>query len=495
MKAFRKSCPVIFLLIGLYGQAQELGVFESHGDVGNVLHKGSVAYDSPSGRYTISGSGANIWFTKDEFHYAWKKLRGNFILQARVAFVGEGKDAHRKIGWMVRNSLDTAASMVSATVHGDGLTSLQYRKTPLTNIEERRSQVKGPDIVQLERRGTKFILSVARSGEPFQTEEVADALSEDVVYAGLFVCSHNKDVVETANFDNVRIIIPAKENFIPYKDYIGSNIEILDIKEGTRRIVYSENSSLQAPNWTKDGSLIYNNKGLIYLLRLGTDKPVLLNTGGVTKNNNDHVLSFDGKMLGLSAASLDGKYNSVVYTVPVKGGIPKQITPVGPSYLHGWSPDGKWLTFTAQRNKDFNIYKIPAKGGKEIQLTTASGLDDGSEYSPDGKYIYFNSVRSGTMQLWRMKADGSEQTQITSDGYNNWFPHISPDAKWIVFLSFMSDVNADDHPFYKHVYIRMMPAKGGDPKVIAYLYGGQGSINTPSWSPDSRKISFVSNSD
>jgi Tol biopolymer transport system component len=200
-------------------------------------------------------------------------------------------------------------------------------------------------------------------------------------------------------------------------------------------------------------------------------------------------------MLGLSAKSADGKINSVVYTVPIGGGIPKQITPTKLSYLHGWSPDGKWLTFTGQRNNDFDIYKIPSAGGEEIQLTKSPGLDDGSEFSPDGKYIYFNSTRNGLMQLWRMNTDGSDQQQLTNDEYNNWFAHASPDGKWIVCLSFSKDINPDEHPFYKHVYLRMMPASGGDLKVIAYLYGGQGSINTPSWSPDSKKIAFVSNSD
>jgi len=121
-------------------------------------------------------------------------------------------------------------------------------------------------------------------------------------------------------------------------------------------------------------------------------------------------------------------------------------------------------------------------------------LDDGPEYTPDGKFIYFNSVRSGTMQIWRMKPDGSGQEQLTNDGLNNWFPHISPDGKWVVMITFGNDVSPSDHPFYKHVYLRMMPINGGTPKVIAYLYGGQGTINTPSWSPDGKKLAFISNS-
>jgi len=187
---------------------------------------------------------------------------------------------------------------------------------------------------------------------------------------------------------------------------------------------------------------------------------------------------------------------SIVFTMPVAGGTPKRITPLGHSYLHSWSPDGKSLIYTGQRDGEFDIYKIPSNGGQEVRLTTAKGLDDGSEYSPDGKFIYFNSTRSGTMQIWRMNADGSNQTQITNDEFNNWFPHISPDGKWMVILSFGKDVSPDDHPFYKHVYLRLLPVSGTTPaKVIAYVYGGQGTINTPSWSPDSKQIAFISNTD
>ena len=122
------------------------------------------------------------------------------------------------------------------------------------------------------------------------------------------------------------------------------------------------------------------------------------------------------------------------------------------------------------------------------------------EFTPDGKFIYFNSTRAqdgvatGSMQLWRMQPDGSAQEQVTHDEFNNWFPHISPDGKWIAFISFPADVAAEDHPYYQHCYLRLMPIEGGPAKVIAYVYGGQGTINVPSWSPDSRRIAFVSNS-
>jgi TolB protein len=476
--------------------AQNTGIFEGSSDVGMPSYKGNTTYDPATETYELSGAGNNIWFGSDEFHYAWKKMKGDFILQAKGVLQGKGTVLHRKFGWMIRNSLDTSAAAVVATVHGDGLTSLQYRKTAHADMEEVQSAVKGPDVIQLERKGNQYILSVAHSGEPYSVIQISDIKLEDEVYVGLFICSHDKKAIEKVRYSNVRIIVPAKENVVAYRQYIGSHIEVMDIENGHRKIVYSDKASLQAPNWTTDNkSLIYNSKGLIYRLDFGKPSPVVINTGTVNNNNNDHVISFDGKMLGLSGTTSDVKNSSFVYTVPVTGGIPKQITPLSLSYLHGWSPDGKYLIYTGRRNNDFDIYRIPAAGGKEEQLTNSPGLDDGSEYSPDGKYIYFNSVRSGTMQLWRMQADGSQPEQLTSDEYNNWFPHVSPDGKWIVFLSFSKEVAPDDHPFYKHVYLRLIPATGGKPKVIAYVYGGQATINTSSWSPDSRKIAFVSNSD
>jgi TolB protein len=493
-KAISISLCVLFFNSIVFGQ--KAGVFDSRTDVGKVLHTGAASYDAETQQYKLSGSGSNIWNTHDEFSFLWKKMKGNFILQARGLIVGQGVEPHRKYGWMIRSGLDTGSAMVCAALHGNGLTSFQYRKSPAANVEQDTFTIRLPDVIELERRGNKFIMSVAHSGEPYVIKEVSDVNLEDEVYVGLFVCAHNKDIVEQANFSNVRIIIPAKENFVPYREYIGSHIEIMNVADGNRKIIYSAANSLQAPNWTPDNKyLIYNTSGgLMYRLNLVTKKPEQINTDSVKNNNNDHVISFDGKMLGLSSRT--GEYNSIVYTVPVTGGVPKRITPIGPSYLHSWSPDKKFLIYTGLRNGELDIYKIASDGsGKEMQLTNAKGVDDGSEYSPDGKYIYFNSNRTGNMQIWRMKPDGSDQRQLTSDEYNNWFPHISPDGKWIVLLSFLNDIDPNDHPFYRHVYLRLMPLGGGHPKVIACVYGGQGSINTPSWSPDSKKIAFVSNSE
>lgn len=502
----RLSCSVmvttfrttlIILIISTFSNrliAQPTGIFDGWTDVGIVRQAGSTKYDPRTQRYTVTGSGSNMWFGSDAFHFAWKKMKGDFIVSTRAHFTGQGKAAHRKWGIMIRSSLDSASRHINGTVHGDGLTSLQYRKTNGANTEEVKTTINHADVLQLERKGNTYILSVARNGIPFISEKLDNIHLGEEVYAGIFVCSHDPDVSEQALFSNVRLVVPAPPDLTPYRQYIGSLLEIMDIATQTSTIVYQTPGSIQAPNWNKDGkSLIYNADGKLYQFDLSTQTPAVIPTGVAKNNNNDHVLSFDGKWLAISSGEGE-KGASVGYVVPRTGGEPVRVNKTGPSYMHGWSPDGKYLVFTGQRNNDFDIYRVPAAGGEEVRLTTATGLDDGPEYTPDGKYIYFNSVRTGMMQIWRMAPDGSEQTQVTDDGFHNWFPHISPDGKWIVFLSFLKEeVDAADHPFYKHVYLRLMPAAGGPAKVIAYLYGGQGTINTPSWSPDSKRIAFVSN--
>lgn len=495
----KSSSPLVSILLAVIISsslhAQQLyGDFSGFTHIGQTDKKGSATYSAEDQEYLLQGASGNMWFDKDDFHFLWKRMEGDFILQATLNFIDKGVDPHRKAGWMVRHSLESNSPHLNTAIHGDGLTSFQFRKTPGGQTQEIKFNIALPDVIQLERKGSRYTMSVARFGEPFVTQHITDIALGDNVYVGLYLCSHNEMAVEKVNFTNVRIVKPAKDNFTPYRDYIGSHVEVMDIETGVRKILYSEQGSLQAPNWTTDGkSLIYNGDGLLYRLDLETKKPTVINSGFANKNNNDHVLSFDGKMIGISHHSADDNGNSVVYVLPATGGEPKRVTANSPSYLHGWSPDGKYLIYTGGRNNEYDIYKISVKGGKEINLTNSKGVDDGSEYAPDGRYIYFNSVRTGNMQLWRMRPDGSKQEQITKDEYNNWFPHISPDGKWIVFLSYMNDINPNDHPFYKHVYLRLMPAAGGPAKVIAYLYGGQGTINVPSWSPDGKKIAFVSN--
>jgi TolB protein len=484
-------------------QENPLGEFAGQTDIGSPKLPGSASYAAANQDYTVSGAGTNMWFTSDQCHFVWKKMKGDFILRTRIEFIGKGAVEHRKVGWMVRQNLEADGPYADTAKHGSGLTSLQFRRAKGTNTEEITLSITNADFLQLERKGNTYTFSAAHSGQPFISAELPDLNLGDDVYAGLFVCSHSGDVIEKAIFRDVRMIRPVKAGFIPYRDYIGSVLEILDVHNGKLETIYSSKQPIEAPNWTTDGSaLIYNVSGRAegwgHLNRfdLATKKPSLLNTDPNNRNNNDHVLSFDGTMLGVSDQSPDHGGQSRIFTLPVQGGTPKQITPLTPSYLHGWSPDGKFLVYTGGRTNKFDIYKIPSDGsGPEIRLTDSEGLNDGPEFTPDGKSIYFNSSRTGKMQVWRMKPDGTDQEQITNDEYNNWFPHISPDGKWIVIISFPEDINPTDHPYYKQCYLRLLPIEGGKPKVIAYVYGGQGTINVPSWSPDSQRIAFVSNTD
>lgn len=495
---------LVFVLSAGFAQENPVGIFQDHADVGSPKKPGTAQYDESTQTYTLKGAGYNIWFNRDEFQFAYKKLKGNFILTADFEFVGTGVDGHRKIGWMVRESKDDNASHVSAVAHGDGLTLLQWRRLKGAFMrdpeDEAFSTKKNYRTIQLERWGKELIMRAAHPGEPFH--RIGSVTMEDMpeeVLAGLFIGSHNPEVVEEARVWNVRIDQPVGEDYNPNKEgYIGCRLEIMNVFDGKRKVIHEESGRFEAPNWMPDGKkLIINKDGSLYKIPVAGGELEKINTGTINKNNNDHGISFDGKTLAMSAQR-DGMPGggSTVYTVPIDGGTPKQITEKTPSYWHGWAPNNKDVVFVGQRDgKNYDIYRISVNGGEEIKLTNNKGTHaDGPEYAPDGKHIYYNGSQSGTMQIWRMKPDGSAPEQLTFDDYNNWFPHISPDGKWIAFISFPPDIPVDSHPSYKRVTLKLMPVSGGAPKVIAYLYGGQGTINVPSWSPDSKSIAFVSNS-
>ena len=287
--------------------------------------------------------------------------------------------------------------------------------------------------------------------------------------------------------------------FAQQSSQVISYLEIYDLETETHQVIKEFPYLIEAPNWTPDGKwLVVNKEGRLYKISPdGSGDLVEINTGTINQCNNDHVISADGKWIALSSNDPSVKnWKSYVFTVPFEGGEPKKITPVGPSYLHGISPDGKMIAYCAFRGpeNEADVYAMPVKGGKEVRLTDAPGLDDGPEYSMDGKHIWFNSVRSGRMQVWRMRANGKEQTQMTFDkDMNSWFPHISPDGEKVVYIAYHDyEVAPGDHTSNQNVQLRMIPAKGGEPKVLVKLFGGQGSINVNSWSPDSKKFAYIS---
>jgi Tol biopolymer transport system component len=487
----RLACAL--LVLWLYGQPAAAaaggppGDFEGKTDVGNVELPGSVEIDAAKGEYRITGSGANIWGDTDAFHFAWWKVAGDLEMTAEVNWVGAGKQAHRKAGWMVRQDLTADSPYADAVVHGDGLISLQYRRTRGGPTMEVKAPVKPPALIRLERTGDLFSLSVAPKGESFEPVGSLTVTMPRAVHAGLVVCSHDAATRETAIFTNVaRKTFDSEAAAARLRE---SSLETIEIETGRRKLIYRARHHFEAPNWSPDGRrFVFNQEGLLYTLPTGGGTPSRLDTGVADRCNNDHGYSPDGNWLAISHSK---RGQSIVSVLPSSGGAPRQVTPDGPSYWHGWSPDGRTLAYCAERDGEFDVYAIPAAGGNESRLTTAPGLDDGPDYTPDGKQIYFNSVRSGLMKLWRMNADGSQQEQVTTDtDYADWFPHPSPDGRWLVFLSY--DKTVSGHPEDKDVVLRMMPLSGGTPRVLATLFGGQGTINVPSWSPDGKHVAFVS---
>jgi Tol biopolymer transport system component len=268
-----------------------------------------------------------------------------------------------------------------------------------------------------------------------------------------------------------------------------STIMIYDVNSGTSHPVLTTDRLVEAPNWAPDGkSLMVNGEGRLYRLALdGGGDLVEIDTGFARTCNNDHGISPDGSQLVISDSTQTGQ--SCIYTLPASGGPPRRVTDNVPSYWHGWSPDGHTLAYCAKRDGVFDIYSIDAEGGAERRLTDGAGHNDGPDYSPDGQWIWFNSSRSGIMQIWRMRADGSGLQQMTDDRYSNWFPHPSPDGRLVLFLAYGPGV--DGHPRDHDVELKQMAPDGSGVRTIVALFGGQGSINVPCWSPDASRFAFV----
>jgi dipeptidyl aminopeptidase/acylaminoacyl peptidase len=495
MTSYANVFPILFLFSSLFlscslsTQKSAIGLFEKNGDIGQCKIPGSVTYDFQRHSYLVTGGGENMWFDTDAYHFVWKQASGDLSLASDITWPDHNGNPHKKAVLIIRQSLEPNARYADAALHSDGLTSIQYRDETGAPTREIQSNVRAPRRLRIEKEGDTVSMAIAGENEELHAAGGTFKIQfTEPFYIGLGVCSHDNNVSEKAIFSNVELRPIAKDGSVA-EPILESTLETIAIASKDRRVVCHVRDHIEAPNWSRDGnSLIFNSRGKIYTLPVKGGDPVLINTGFADKCNNDHGLSPDGKILVISDQSENGR--SIIYTLPVTGGTPQRVTPLAPSYWHGWSPDGRTLAYCAERNGEYDIYAIPVKGGAETRLTTAPGLDDGPDYSQDGQFIYFNSERSGLMQIWRMKTDGSQQERVMKDEYNNWFPHPSPDGKWVAFLSYEKDVQG--HPANKDVMLRIMPVDGGHIDVLAKLFGGQGTINVPSWSPDSANLAFVS---
>ena len=278
-----------------------------------------------------------------------------------------------------------------------------------------------------------------------------------------------------------------------------AELYVVDVTTGDQRLVFSSSTLLfEAPNWTPDGEwLIVNGDGRLFRIAVGQGDEVSeeIALPGVPAINNDHVVSPDGTTVYVSAD--DGH----LYAVPLAGGSSRRVSndrgTVFHHYLHGVSPDGSTLAYIGLEQRGdkriTNMWTIPTAGGDDVQVTNDEHADDGSEYSPDGKWIYFNSERASTepghAQLFRIAVNGGTVEQLTDDERVNWFPHPAPDGSMIAYVSFPSGTLG--HPAdVDDVRLRLLDADGRI-REITSLFGGQGTMNVPSWSPDSQRFAYV----
>ncbi len=395
---------------------------------------------------------------------------------------------------MFRQSLDPAGGYADVAQHGAGLTALQYRLASGATTQDIELEIPSPGRVRLEKRGDTFTLFVAKGGESWQQVGASIKLHLDgPFYAGLGVCAHNPKAVETAVFSHVELkpLEPVVATN-PSPRVLYSTLQTIATDENARRatVIYSAQGRFEAPNWTRDGKgLLFDQDGKIMQVPVAGGAPQPLEIGAATRCNGSHGLSPDGRWLAITC-SMPGMPESRVYVVPAGGGTPRLVTEHPASYFHSWSADGKTIVFTRPDHGSGNIFAISAEGGEERALTTGDGISDDPDCSPDGRYIYFNSDRSGSEQIWRMRPDGSGPEQLTFDERSNWTPHVAPDGRSLVFLSYPSGTTG--HPVNRDIELRILSLEDRKVRTLVNLVGGSGTINVPSWAPDSEHFAFVS---
>lgn len=202
--------------------ATRIGIFEAQSDVGAALVPGSADYDAATKSYTIHSAGYNIWYTRDEFRFLWKKMSGDVSLAADVSFPDPTGYGDRKAVLVIRQSLDDDSKQVLVALHGLGMIQLAQRaeKGALTKDREfrvggrGRPQGSSPDSlvndlarrIGIEKRGNRFALFVSLEGEPMtQYGPPLELDIEGPFYVGIGFCSHLPDVVDRAVLSRVTL--------------------------------------------------------------------------------------------------------------------------------------------------------------------------------------------------------------------------------------------------------------------------------------------------
>lgn len=379
---------------------------------------------------------------------------------------GEGKiHAEPDVGWIYRGGLDPEEFLWKNKAY---IRLLHYKDF---DTADGRECVIGGGEVDLE-----GCFQFARANE------IISFIDQDESQRGM-----EQDIVRAA--ESLRRLSQCRSN-------TESILCLLDVESGKLEKLRTFDRIIEAPNWLRDrDTILYNSEGSIWKYSISKDREERIDTGFCNACNNDHVISPDERFLAVSHNENNTEF-SRIYKVPIEGGEPELITKDGPSYLHGWSPDGDEIAYCAFRRKEgavsADVYTKPVYGGAERQITEQAGFNDGPEYSPDGRNIWFISTRTGLMQVWKMDRDGKNQKQMTFEPRNNWFGHISPDGQKVVNLSYSAEgLDADEHLPNMNVELWYMNSDGGDRRRLLQFFGGQGSINVNSWGADSRQVALV----
>jgi len=483
--------------------ANSLGLFEGQSDVGSVTPAGTASLSPVTGVYTLTSAGANTWYHVDNFHYLWKKVSGDLVLTADVAFPAptykHDPDPHRKGILMVRQTLDAGSEYVGAAWHGSGLIALQFRRERGANSEDIELNIEAPRTVRIEKQGDTFTLFLSRKGEPLQQVGASVTLHlKEPFYIGLGAVSHDVNTTDKVEFSHVSLQprIPVAEN--SQQPSLYSTVQTISINDQFRRamLVRSVKAFVQSPNWSPDGRSIYVYEGghiqkIPYLDPPGGGTPQVIDTGNLIGCSGNFGLSPDGKLLAVSCAEAKGGLHDV-YVLPATGaGAPRKVTNgATSSYFHAWAPDSRTIAFTRGSAGKADIFTVPIEGGPEVRLTN-DALNDGPDYSPDGKFIYFDSWRSGGLQIWRMQSDGSAVEQITADGNLNSSPHVSRDGKAVAFLSEPPGQSTTDGPDIGATSLKVISAADGLIRTVASFQGNRGSFSMYGWG-DATHLAFVS---